>query len=67
MVQDTDRDIYSNMYLRSRVLYAIYHIYVYVRNVHVHIVLYKATWSRMKWFIRQFVDGSMEILTRLMK
>ena len=23
-------------------------------------------WSRMKWFIRQFVDGSMETLTRLM-
>ena len=43
-----------------------YIIYVYVRNVHVHTVWYKAAWSRMKWFVRQFVDGSMEILTRLM-
>ena len=37
--------IYCNVYLRSRVLNAIYHIYVYVRNVYVHIVWYKATVS----------------------
>ena len=37
--------IYGNVYLESRVLYAIYsmYIYVYVRNAHVHIVWYKAT------------------------
>ena len=38
--------IFSNVYLRSRVLYAIYvsySVYVYVRNVHVHIVWYKTS------------------------
>ena len=32
--------IYGNVYLGSRVLYA---IYMYVHNVHVHIIRYKAT------------------------
>ena len=35
--------IYGNVYLGSRVLYAIWHIYIYVHNVHVHIIWYMAT------------------------
>ena len=35
--------IYGYVYIGSRVLYALYHKYVYVRNVHVHIVWYMAT------------------------
>ena len=38
----TRTGIYGNVYLGSRVLHATWHIYVYIRNLHVHIVWYKA-------------------------
>ena len=46
----TQIGIYSNMYQGSRVLlYHIVYIYLYVRNIHVHIVWYEATPLGIFW------------------
>ena len=42
------------------------HYCKFLTKFHPNLNPIERVWSRMKWFVRQFVDGSMETLTRLM-